>query len=534
MIIMNRLTIAMFGLLFPWMPIALAQDSDLRVSATTITIDAGQIQGLSGEMGLSVYVGIPYAAPPVGDLRWKPPMPARSWDGVRQCTTYGPPPIQTLNPESGSEDCLYLNVWTTAKARVKQPVMLWIHGGGFTNGFSNNPAFEGSHFARKGIVFVSINYRVGVMGFFAHPALSAESEHQVSGNYGILDQIAALRWIQKNIAAFGGDPQNVTILGESAGATSAYVLIASPLAKGLFQRAVLQSPWLTRENILHLNKETFAGRSAEFQNSERVKKLFGDSSNVLAKLREMTAAEATSKLSGTSAVLVDGHLLSAFPYQIYANGKQNPVAAIAGTNRDEGTAFANWKPVDSMEAYQQKMRDEFGDHSKLVFDLYGVQRFQDARGALISKVTDHWFVHPTREFLRSMTRIESACWQYEFAHRSLVTPYLGATHGAEIPFVFNNIDRDRKIGTNQKVADAMIQYWVQFAKSGDPNSEGLPNWPRYTQTNNEYLVIGREIVSKSGLRSDACDVYDKVVAAIRKSGPLEDSPQRNPVAKEAP
>jgi len=236
------------------------------IPTQTVAIDSGQITGLAFPTGVKVYRGIPFAAPPVGDLRWKPPQPVQTWEGVRKCDQFGSQAVQMSNPSIGSEDCLYLNVWTNAKEEGetrKRPVMVWIHGGGFENGSGHNPDYDGKRFARLGVVVVTINYRLGGLGFFSHPALSAESEHAASGNYGILDQIAVLIWVHNNISSFGGNPEKVTLFGESAGATSVYLLTASPLAKGLFHRAILQSPWLDHKIFRHLKKETFVGPSAE-------------------------------------------------------------------------------------------------------------------------------------------------------------------------------------------------------------------------------------------------------------------------------
>jgi len=518
--------------------LSLAQDAESpvdAVDATSVTVDSGKLSGLAIDDNLTVFRGVPYAAPPVGDLRWKPPQPLEPWDGVRECDRFGSPAIQFNNPEIGSEDCLFLNIWTTAKTNTeKRPVMVWIHGGGLAFGRSDLEIYDGQHFARRGAVLVSINYRLGAFGFLSHPALSAESEQGVSGNYGLLDQIAALKWVQRNIAAFGGDPDNVTVFGQSAGATSIYLMTASPLADGLFHRTILQSPWLDRNVFRHLSEEVLEVPSAHSENTKRVAAIVGDKPDVLAELRKMPAKEVSSKLGFEQRVVIDGWLLPDFPQKIYANGNQNQVATIAGTNRDEGTLFAPNKMKVSIEKYERTIRNEFGDQSPAVFDLHGVEQGSGVRKTMIEFAGDFWFVHPTRVYSRSMASQGNDTWLYQFRRKSPGRAHLGSAHGSEIPFVFNTLNFASMIGANKRVSESMIGYWVRFATTGDPNaqaddldsdldSEVTVVWPKYTEAEDIHLVIDATIKTDTGLRKQACNVYDEVLEAMGTAGATVDA-----------
>jgi para-nitrobenzyl esterase len=512
---MNRSAIAILFALSLWLPQLPAQSAGPTERTSPVSIESGQISGVFVDKEIACYRGVPYAAPPVGNLRWRPPQSHPPWDGVRKCDTFGSAAVQFHGSEAGSEDCLFLNIWSKAEPNEKRPVMVWIHGGGWINGRSHSPIYDGLHFAERGVVFVSINYRLGALGFLAHPDLSAESARKVSGNYGLMDQMKALQWIQKNIAVFGGDPKNVTVFGQSAGATSIYALIASPLTAGLFQKAILQSTFLNGKGFRHLSKDTFAGPSAESVYAKRVADFLGNEQDPIATLRKMPAAEFATRLGIDWMVAIDGLVLPDFPHRIYAAGKQNSVSTIAGTNRDEGTTFVPGTALKSVDEFEGLIEEEFGDQSQLVLDLYGVDHVRKIRKALIDKATHGWFAQPTRDYVRSMAKQKNKAWLYQFVHKSLTRPYMGASHGSEAPFVFNNVDQSKFVGDNAAVSRAMIDYWVQFAESGDPNKEGLVEWPPFTEAGDQHLVIGREIKAESGLHKDASDVYDKVFSANR-------------------
>src|SRR5687768_1843166 len=309
-----------------------------------VKVEEGVVQG-TVEDGLTVYKGIPFAVPPVGDLRWKAPQPAAKWEDVQQANKFGPAPMQGGNPPSGkSEDCLYLNVWTPAKsANEKIPVLVWIYGGGFGGGSTSEPNYSGENLAKKGVVLVSIAYRVGVLGFMAHPELSAESPNKASGNYGLLDMIAGLKWIQKNIAAFGGDPNKVTIFGESAGGIAVSMLCASPLAKGLFHGAISQSGG----SFGPPRPTTFPGENLKLlKDAEASGVVFAQKAGVssIAALRKMDADKIpTGWGMGNAWPIIDGYVIPEDQYKLYEAGKYNDTPIIVGYNSDEGLTFTRTK-----------------------------------------------------------------------------------------------------------------------------------------------------------------------------------------------
>lgn len=493
-------------------------------AAAPVQIDSGLVEGvvLDADSGLRVYRGIPFAAPPVGDLRWKAPQPAQKWDGVRECTDFGAacPQQGTLAQMMGetlpelSEDCLYLNIWTAAKdANAKLPVMVWIHGGGLTLGWGNQKGYDGAAFAERGVVLVSINYRLGPFGYLAHPALSKESERGVSGNYGFLDQLAALKWVQRNIAGFGGNPDNVLIFGESAGGTSVNVLCASPLSKGLFHRAIAESAWITDTNFAHLTRPSPRVASAETLGIEWAESVLDGKAigNALQSLRAITAEKILEKTGSDYpvAVTIDGWFMPDSSRNIFANGKQQDVPLIAGTNKDEGTMFAAFLPSTTPEQFRASTREIYGDHADAVLSLYPLTDKKDLAAAKNQFITDGWFVHGTRGMLQGMEKVSSKAYQYHFTRRTKAPPAWGAHHGYELGYVFNNLGPAQQEDADEELAEAMIRYWVQFAETGDPNVEGLPEWPAYTTESDQYLELGDEIKVGTALRKEACDVLDK-------------------------
>lgn len=483
-----------------------------------VQIDSGLISGevLGASIGLQAFRGIPFAAPPVGDLRWRPPQDVAPWDGVRECVEFGPVAPQSpgltglvgdpLPPTD--EDCLYLNIWTTKTGiAAKQPVMVWIHGGGFNVGWSNQTAYEGSELAKRGVVIVTINYRLGALGFLAHPALSAESKRNVSGNYGMLDCIAALKWVQRNIAAFGGDAGNVTIFGESAGGTAVAALCASPLAKGIVHRGIAQSPGGTNTYLRNSPDES---RSAEESGEAWAARVVGDETDdVLAALRAIPANDLLN--TGAPATIVaDGWFMNDITENEFANGNQNDIPIIAGTNTDEGTIFVGSYPWRTVEAYQNGMKEQFGDGVAAALKLYPVSKDEDILGALNVFIADTWFLRPATGMLRGMDKVSSNAYQYVFTHRSQRTPERGAYHSSEMYYPFNTLHPADEKSENPELAEAIIQYWVQFAKTGNPNVDGLPAWPEYETDSAQYLELGEEIKTGTAYRHEAMEILNRI------------------------
>jgi para-nitrobenzyl esterase len=505
----------------------------------TVTLDTGEISGSvsrqDGAAEVRVYKGIPFAAPPVGPLRWKPPEPAAPWKGVRACTAFGQAcpqpsiPLFTVD-EAESEDCLYLNVWTGAKARdAKLPVMVWIHGGSYAFGSGAQDIYDGAALARRGVVLVTINYRLGPFGFFSHPALSKESGRNASGNYGLLDQIAALEWVKRNAAAFGGDPGCVTIFGESAGGGSVTALLLSPLAKGLFQRAIAESGVLFARGL----RDRTPGSEPAERTGERLADALACSgrADVLGALRAKTAKEVLAATAGTMNALgtegmtfgpvVDGWVIPDDPLALMAAGKESDVPLLIGTTADESSLFIVGSPhARSRAAFRTFVESWFGKETDRVLEQYPGTSPQELHEALARLMTDASFIEPARTFARSRGSLRSRTFMYHFTRVSPGAKLLnlGAHHAAELRYVFETLDapglgsfakRDRDLSKTMAAA------WVRFAQRGDPNGEDLPPWPAYTRENDAHLELGDELRVGSGLRREACDLLDSVWASLR-------------------
>jgi para-nitrobenzyl esterase len=485
-----------------------------EIPRTPVRIETGLIEGIPSG-ALTVYKSIPYAAPPVGDLRWRTPQPPLPWAGVRRANTFGPIAMQIgasvpgAPPESVSEDCLTLNVWTPAKSsEAKLPVLVWIPGGGFTQESASLPLYWGDALATRGVIVVTINYRVGLLGFLAHPELSRESGHDSSGNYGLLDQIAALAWIKRNSAAFGGDPERVTIWGQSAGAMSVNLLMASPRARGLFQRAIGQSGAFFVPPAATGSPDGKFLKGAEEQGVRLASDLGATS---LAALRELAPEQfLKAGLAGTTLPIVDGYVLVEEAYATFAAGRHNDVPLLIGSNADEGRPMLTGKDV-RLATFADDIGKDFG--STVVRDLAAeylttnpTVTDREARELRAAFERDLRFGWDTWTWARlQATTGRAKVYYYYFAH---VPPYpadspfadWGAGHWAELPYVFAHLNQERWAWTDadRALADALATYWTNFAKSGDPNGEGVLEWPNFT-TESEHVLHVDDLVTIGGV-----------------------------------
>ncbi len=491
-----------------WTPAA-AQNKEIQLEVRT---RYGTVAG-SGSQGLRIFKGIPYAAPPVGELRWKPPAALKPWTGLRLAADFAPSCIQPSRIQPQSEDCLYLNIWSPPEPH-NAPVMFWIHGGGYLAGSGSIPLYDGSALARLGAVVVTINYRLGIFGFLAHPNLSRESHQRVSGNYGLLDQIAALRWVQENIAAFGGDAKNVTIFGESAGAGSVSCLLFSPLARGLFHRAIAESGALD-DQLKDLHNPAGGIESAEHQGVEVSRLLGCTGPKALDCMRDMndrlmakmlppaiSCLECTER--DTYGPVVDGYVIPAQPHDLLRDRKLNPATVLTGSNRGEGTIVIGLRPVPDVEGYRAWMAARFKDQAPKVLQTYPAASNDAVRSAIREVYTDSWYLCPSR----SLAAAVKTAYLYQF---SRVRPgsEMRSAHGSELPYVFDTLKPGpgRIEEIDRKLAALMSAAWYRFASKGDPNGDGLPEWPRYDPASEINLEFGETIQLNRGLHASQCEMW---------------------------
>jgi len=467
----------------------------------------GIVEGVvSPDNKVRTFKGIPYAAPPVGLLRWKAPQPVKQWSGVLRTVDYPKRAMQgriysdmIFNDQGPSEDCLYLNLWMPENhPQGKLPVMVWIHGGGFVAGSSSEPRQDAGNLSKKGVMVVSFNYRLGVFGFFAHPELTKESEHNASGNYGLLDQVAALQWVKDNIAVFGGDPDNVTIFGESAGSSSVSALMASPLAKGLFKKAIGESG-----SFLKLSGSLKSRSDAEKAGVEFAEKAFGSSS--LETLRLLPAnqiLDAALKVPReTFSQDIDGYFLPTDCMSIFASGDQSHVALLAGWNKDEGnykTFFKNENPT--IENFVTHANSRLGGNAELFLKVYPAETDSGAKRAAQDFEGDQFTGYSTWKWIEMQLKTgDSPVYRYEFDQDLPFDKEPSAPHASEIEFVFMVLS-SRDLPWRQedyKISDLMASYWTNFAKTGNPNGPDLPVWPEYKSS------IGYQVMHIGGAKPGA-------------------------------
>ena len=515
-------------------------------------VDGGVVEGsyFTDRSTDAVFEGIPFAAPPVGELRWKPPAPVQAWRGVRDAKRFPPICPQRLTspeyfagiaarvggrpraerPLSMSEDCLYLSIWTSNFGSAhRRPVMVWIHGGGNNGGWGTQGTESGEFLARRGVVLVTIEYRVGAFGFIADSALTAESPHHASGNYGLLDQIAALRWVQRNIAAFGGDPTRVTAFGQSSGALDVTCLMMSPLARGLFQRAISESGACTGPfAALKKPVTSFSAHPAAEESGRRLARALGitEGTGVLERMRAKSADEILAAMSRDPGiaheVIVDGWVIPEQPDRVLAEGRQLSVPFIVGSNRDEYRTLVRAFPVPSMKGYAEQLSSALGSSAPLRAFLPRLLAVYPASDTVVAErrlfeVNNDGFGAPARYFARAMTKAKQRnVFLYYFTH---VVPTqggraLGAFHTGEIPFVFGSEVGWPHGPHDLELRNAISGYWVQFAATGNPNRSGLPEWPRYEPASDRHLELGDTIRVGRRLRAREYDLQDDAQAAL--------------------
>ena len=487
----------------------------------------GQLKGAARASGGAEFLGIPYARPPVGDLRWREPVPAKSWNGVRDATAFGAPCAQPVlgdwnkhDSETSKEDCLFLNVMTPVwPPKTPLPVMVWFHGGANAGGTASSPLYKDGTLVQQGVVLVTVNYRLGIFGFLSLPALTKESEYHSSGNYGLLDQLLALHWVQDNIAKFGGDPANVTVFGQSAGAIDAGYLMVSPLGKGLFQRIIAQSGSPLGPPLPTLAQE-------EQANEKLVTTLKPPAGQELAFLRERSVADLLA-LAGKQdpqappmiGPVIDGWVLVHHPAVVLATGEEAPVTLLIGTTTRE------FGMPGELEAVRKFIREVTGNLADRALALYGLaNRGVGNPDVLYGSAGDQWladlaFRCPTTTEAQWLTVAHHPVYEYELQHAIPGQEAQGSVHSADLPYVFGYFPKEGNIAgkfgeVDFKLADLIERYWTNFAKSGDPNSEGLAKWPEFDGSQ-AYLQFKQDgsVGIATGLRKAQCDLYRDVLKA---------------------
>lgn len=500
-------------------------------TAPIVNAPAGQIQGQT-DGDIRIFRGIPYALPPIKGMRWRPPAAMPRWEGVRSANDFGPACMQVQSktmvsvysnpPMPVSEDCLTLNIWTPKNAK-NAPVFVWIHGGALVGGSSREATYDGSKLAERGIIVVSINYRLGVLGYLAHPGLSAESPKGVSGNYGLLDQIAALSWIRYNAAAFGGNKDNVTIAGESAGGLSVMYLMESPLARGLFQKAIAQSAYMV--SMPSLKKSIYGMPSGEAAGQ-----FLGGALQApdLAALRGMDAqalTDSAAKLGWSPWGVVDGLVLPDQMTATFDAGKQAPVPMIAGFNQGEIRSLRVLapKPSASAEEYEKAIRDRYGDLAEAFLKLYPASDYKEA---ILATTRDALYGWTAERLARKQTALGQPAYLYLFDHGypAMDSAGLHAFHASELPYVFGTTGalgplwpKIPDTPAERALSEAMLDYWASFAKTGKPVATGAPAWPAYGGAAN-YMHFADTPQPGTGLMPGMFALNETVMCRKAKSG----------------
>jgi para-nitrobenzyl esterase len=485
----------------------------------TVRVTGGRIQGRALDGG-AVFKGIPYAAAPEGDLRWKPPMPVKPWKGVRDAGEYGATCAQidaTWNKTAaalGKEDCLFLNVWAPEwPSQEKKPVLLWIHGGANMGGSALGaggiePPFDGESLARHGVVVVTIQYRLGVLGFLAHPELTAESPNHVSGNYGLLDIMAALRWVKENAEKFGGDPANVTVFGQSAGGYDVGMLLVSPLSKGLFARAIEQSG-----TVAIGARQTSTLADGEKRGVELAAKMNAPATGSIAYMRKLPVADVLKASPpygrGGLAIVADGYVIVGDAIKRFAAGQEYPVPLMIGNNAREMTLDTREMGMGGgPDALQKAITGFYGNLAPRAAALYATPSDYPPYGDAGSQfVTDTFMRCPSAAVAGLHAAAGNAVWEYEFSH-PFPEATKGAAHSGELRYIFGVFPPGPVADSERKISNDMETYWTNFAKTGDPNGSGLPVWPKFDGKTRGYLEFtDGGPMARQNLRGEFCQLW---------------------------
>jgi para-nitrobenzyl esterase len=479
-----------------------ADDPNPRVKLETGILEGTRFAPSQGNLA---FLGVPYAAPPLGELRWKPPQPANHWSGVRSATRFSAPcpqlPAKWFRDIGWNEDCLYLNIWTSQlSGNEKKAVLVYFHGGSNTQGYSQMDPL-GPPLSRLGVVVVSANYRLGPFGFLAHPALTGESEHHSSGNYGLLDQLQALKWVRDNISHFGGDPARVTVMGQSAGAVDVCLLMASPLAAGLFEGAIMESgecqSTLNEDIRSPISYNSISGTGEAV--GQRLAKDLGvpDTPDILQKLRSIPAGQILKTWSQDREVhfeaIVDGWVIPEQPTKIFADGKQMHIPVLVGSDADEATVFGH-NDVKTVAQYREYLRQDTGKYSDQELQAYSVSSDADVPERYLQLQNDS-FAYGAYSLAQSTSDVNKKAYLYYFTYADTgKRARLGAHHGEELFFLSRSFPADWEHNSDDdKFGELIRTYWTQFAKTGNPNIHGCPDWPDYSERPNQYFELGRGI-----------------------------------------